>query len=273
MYKLIALDMDGTLLRSDKTISKANFQAIQKAKIKGVKVVLATGRPLIGIKKYLNQLNLLEDGDYAVTYNGAVVETTKNEDIISATILSIDDINILYSLSKKLGVNIHAFTKDNCITPKTSKYTILEAKMNSINIKEMDFNNLPNDTTIIKIMFIDEEEILDKVISKIPEGLYDKYTIVRSAPYFLEFLNKKVNKGVSVKLLAEKLGIDMKDVICMGDQGNDMHMVDFAGLGVAMENATDELKQVANFVTKSNDEDGVAYVINKFILDQPSPHS
>jgi len=266
MYKLIALDMDGTLLRSDKTISKTNFEAIQKAKVKGVKVVLATGRPLIGIKKYLKELNLLDEGDYAVTYNGAVIQTTKNEDIISANILSIDDIDILYGISKKLGVNIHAFTKDYCITPKTSKYTLLEAKMNSISIKEMDFNNLPKDTSIIKIMFIDEEEILDKVIAKLPKELYDKYTIVRSAPYFLEFLNKKVNKGVSVRLLAKKLGIDMKDVICAGDQGNDIHMVDFAGLGVAMENATDELKKVANFVTKSNDEDGVAYVINKFIL-------
>ncbi len=267
MYKLIALDMDGTLLRSDKTISKANFEAIQKAKVKGVKVVLATGRPLIGIKKYLKELKLLDEGDYAVTYNGAVVQTTKNEDIISANILSIDDIDILYGVSKKLGVNIHAFTKNNCITPKTSKYTLIEAKMNSIPIKEMDFNNLPKDTSIIKIMFIDEEEILDKVIAKLPKDLYDKYTIVRSAPYFLEFLNKKVNKGVSVKLLAKKLGIDMKDVICAGDQGNDIHMVDFAGLGVAMENATDELKKVANFVTKSNDDDGIAYVINKFILD------
>ena len=267
MYKLIALDMDGTLLSSDKTISKANLEAIQKAKAKGVKIVLATGRPIKGIKKYLKQLNLLEEGDYAITYNGSVAQSTKNEDIISEIILSTDDIDRLYTLSKDLGVNIHAYTNNDCITPKTSKYTLFEAELNSIPIKVTDFNKLPRNTPIIKIMFIDEEDILDSAIEKLPKELYDKYTIVKSAPYFLEFINKKVNKGVSIRILAQKLGISMDDVIWIGDQENDKHMVDYAGLGIAMENATDELKEVANFVTKSNDEDGVAYAINKFILD------
>ncbi len=234
MYKLIALDMDDTLLCTDKTISKANLEAIQRAKSKGVKVVLATGRPIKGIKKYLKELNLLEEGDYAITYNGAIVETTQSENIISEILLSIDDIDKLYALSKDLGVNIHAYTNNDCITPKVSKYTLFEAKINSIPIKEIDFNKLPRDTPIIKIMFIDEEEILDKAITKIPKQLYDKYTIVKSAPYFLEFINKKANKGISVRILAKKLGIDMNDVICVGDQENDIHMVDYAGLGIAM---------------------------------------
>jgi Cof subfamily protein (haloacid dehalogenase superfamily) len=108
---------------------------------------------------------------------------------------------------------------------------------------------------------------LDKAIEQIPKEFYDKYTVVKSAPYFLEFLNKKVNKGVGVKLLAEELGIDMKDVICVGDHENDLEMVQYAGLGVAMENAIDKLKDAANFVTTSNDDDGVAHVINKFILE------
>jgi Cof subfamily protein (haloacid dehalogenase superfamily) len=267
MYKLIALDMDGTLLKTDKTISKATFDAIQHAKNKGVKVVLATGRPVKGIKKYLSELNLLSEDDYAVAFNGAVVQTTKNEKIIAENLLSVEDIKILYDLSKKLKVNIHALTNDECITPKISKYSLLEANMNFIPIKEVDFDTMNKDTTIVKIMFIDEEEILDKAIEQIPKEFYDKYTVVKSAPYFLEFLNKKVNKGVGVKLLAEELGIDMKDVICVGDHENDLEMVQYAGLGVAMENAIDKLKDAANFVTTSNDDDGVAHVINKFILE------
>ncbi|SMC28857.1 hypothetical protein SAMN02745134_03688 [Clostridium acidisoli DSM 12555] len=268
MYKLIALDMDGTLLKTDKTISQETFNAIQSAKKKGIKVVLATGRPVKGIKKYLTELNLLSDDDYAVAFNGAVVQTTKSEKIIAENLLSVDDIKTLYDLSKELKVNIHALTNDECITPKISKYSLLEAKMNSIPIKEIDFDNVNKDTTIVKIMFIDEEDILDNAIKKIPKEFYDKYTVVKSSPYFLEFLNKKVNKGVGVKLLAEELGIDMKDIICVGDHENDIDMVEYAGLGVAMENGIDKLKKVANFVTKSNDNDGVAYVINKFMLDK-----
>lgn len=83
MYKLLALDMDGTLLNENKTISKENFQAIQNAKERGVKVVLATGRPLKGIEKYLNQLNLITENDYAVAFNGAVIQNTKTGKILS----------------------------------------------------------------------------------------------------------------------------------------------------------------------------------------------
>lgn len=267
MYKMIALDMDGTLLNTEKNISKATYDAIQNAKNKGVKVVLATGRPVKGIHKYLNELDLINDDDYAVAFNGAIVQTTKSEKIIAKNLLDIKDAELLYELSKTLNVNIHALTNDACITPKISKYSLVEAEMNSIPINELDFTNLAKDTTIVKVMFIDEENILDKAIKKIPKEFYDKYTVVKSSPYFLEFLNKKVSKGIGVKLLAENLGIDMKDVICVGDHENDIEMIKYAGLGVAMENAINELKVVANFITKSNDEDGVAHVINKFILE------
>lgn len=267
MYKLIALDMDGTLLKDDKSISKENYTAIQNAKKKGVKVVLATGRPIMGIKRYLEELKLISDTDYAVVFNGALVQSTKSKNILAKNFLSVDDIKILYDLSKKLHVNIHSLTLDGCITPKTSKYTLLECKNNNMPLKEVDFNNVPKDTTIVKIMFIDEPEILDKAIENIPKEFYDKYTIVKSSAYFLEFINKKVTKGEGVKLLADKLNIDMKDVICMGDHNNDVEMVDYAGLGVAMGNGTSDIKDVANFVTKTNEENGVAYAINKFVLN------
>jgi hypothetical protein len=101
----------------------------------------------------------------------------------------------------------------------------------------------------------------------LPKELYEKYTIVRSAPYFLEFLNKKSNKGEAVKALANHLGIKQEEVMCIGDAPNDLHMIAYAGLGVAMENAFDEVKEVANFITSSNDESGVAKAIEKFVLE------
>lgn len=267
MYKLIALDMDGTLLREDKTISEATKKAIQQAKKKGVKVVLASGRPLEGIERYLEELDLLSEEDFVVSFNGAVVQKTKTKEIISHITLKGEDLKFLYELSKELGANIHAFSKEGCITPELTKYSILEGTINGIDVKVVDYNTIDNNEEIIKIMMVEEPEILEKVISQLPKEVHEKYTVVRSAPYFLEFLNKKANKGAGVEALAQQLHIDSKDVICMGDAGNDEHMIRYAGLGVAMENAFEEIKEIADFVTKSNDEDGVAYVINKFILE------
>lgn len=268
MFKLIALDMDGTLLRKDKTISKATHTAIQNAKAKGVKVVLATGRPTLGIKKYLGELGLTNDGDYAIAFNGAVVQNTKTGRIIAKNIMSLEDLSYLFTLSKELGVNIHLLTENSCITPKWSKYSQLEVDINNIPLQILDYNSLDSSTTVVKIMFIDEKELLDEIVEKLPEEIHDKYTVVRSAPYFLEFLNKKVNKGFGVELLADALGISAEEVICVGDAGNDIHMIKYAGLGVAMGNAFPEVKEIADYIACTNEEDGVAEVINKFILDQ-----
>lgn len=270
MYKLIALDMDGTLLKEDKTISKENFEAIKKAKEKGVKVVLSTGRPKKGIEKYLKELNLISDEDYCVTYNGSVIQNTGTGEIISKKLLTCEDAHYLYSLSKELDVNIHALTPSSCIAPKLSKYTELEFTMNEIDFQEVDFVTLTDSTPIVKIMFVDEPDKLSEAISKLPVEIYEKYTVVQSAPFFLEFLDKTVDKGTGVKALADSLGINKNEVICIGDAGNDIHMIQYAGLGVAMGNAFSEVKKVANYITYTNEEDGVAHVINKFILNTPN---
>jgi Cof subfamily protein (haloacid dehalogenase superfamily) len=268
MYKLIALDMDGTLLCEDKTVSRETYKAIQRAKAKGVKVVLATGRPINGVRRYLKELDLLGEEDYAIAYNGALVQNTKTKEVIAQTLMTLEDAEYLYKLSQELKVNIHALTDKCCITPKWSKYSQLEADINEIPLEFVDFNNLDSNTTIVKIMFIDEPEILSEAVAKLPPEIYEKYSVLRSAPYFLEFLDKRVNKGSGVELLAKKLNIKPEEVICVGDAGNDLHMIKFAGLGVAMGNAFPEIKEAADYVTLSNEEHGVAHVINKFIIKE-----
>jgi len=120
--------------------------------------------------------------------------------------------------------------------------------------------------TFLKVMMIDEPEILDKAITRIPQEVKEKYTVLKSAPYFLEILDKRVTKGTGVKSLAEVLNIQPEEVMAIGDQENDIAMLEYAGVGVAMENAIDAAKEAANFVTRSNLEDGVAYAIEKFAL-------
>ena len=267
MYKLIAIDMDGTLLSNEKQISPANYEAIQQARENGVKVVLASGRPLVGFIKYLKELNLVSENDYAVAFNGALVQSSQGGEIISKTTLTLQDYKYLYKLSKELKVNIHALTETSVISPKDTVYTRHEAEMNDITNEIIAVEDVEEDTTIVKVMFIDKPELIEEIMQKIPEEVSSKYTVVRSAPFFLEFLHKSVNKGAGVAALAKKLNIKQEEVICIGDAGNDIHMIKYAGLGVAMGNAFPEVKKIANFITKTNEEDGVAFIINKFILN------
>lgn len=266
MYKLIAIDMDGTLLREDKSVSEATKKAIERARKKGVKVVITSGRPIAGITRYLKELNLTQEEDYVISFNGGLIQKAKTKEALYKSVLKGSDLSYLYKISKQVKVNMHAFSKLGCIAPKLSKYTELEGAMCNIPVNIVDFSAIKGDEDIEKVMFVDEPEILDEAIKKIPKEVYDKYTVVKSEPYFLEFLNRNCNKGEGVKALAKYLGIDQKEVICIGDAGNDLHMIKFAGLGVAMGNAFEEIKKAADYVTSTNEEDGVAEVIEKFIL-------
>lgn len=267
MYKLLAMDMDGTLLREDKTISKRTLNAIKAAKEKGVKIVLSTGRPLEGVKEYLKELDLLTNDDYAIIYNGAIVVNTLNEKSIYSSSLKGSDLKYLFSLSQSLGVFLHAYDGNKCITPaEISKYTKIEGDINGVTVSQIDINTISDDQEIVKVLLVEEESKLDKAYSKLPKEVFEKYTVVRSSPFFLEFLNKSTNKGTGVKKLAEKLNINPKEIICIGDAENDIHMIKYAGLGVAMGNAFDKVKDSADFVTETNENHGVAKIIEDFIL-------
>jgi len=266
MYKLIAIDMDGTLLKGDKTLSEETCRVIKEAHSKGIKIVLSTGRPMKGIEQYLEALDLVSDKDYAVTFNGAVVQNIKTREIISKKGISHEDVAVLYDVSLKLNLNIHAFSFDSVLTPRITTYTQLESDLNHVPIEIMDFKNLDKSIDIIKVLMVEDPAILAEAIAKLPSELYEKYTVVKSAPFFLEFLNKSVNKGVGVELLAKSLNIKQEEVMCIGDAGNDIHMIKYAGLGVAMGNAFEEVKKIADYITLTNEEDGVAHVIEKFVL-------
>lgn len=266
MYRLIAVDMDGTLLNEKKEISNRCRKAIFKLKEQGKKLVLATGRPLNGVIQYIEKLELFDENDYVIAFNGALVQSTKSKQIIFHKPLSLDAYQELYRISRQLGVNIHALTDKSVLTPKNNPYTEIESGINKIPILEGPVEEVEASTLIVKVMFVDDPEKLDAALVQLPDWVKDKYTILRSAPYFLEFLDKSVNKGTGVSAVAKQLGIKREEVICVGDAGNDLAMIRYAGLGVAMGNAFDEVKSEADYITHSNEEDGVAHVIEEFML-------
>ncbi|MFG0729081.1 sugar-phosphatase [Photobacterium damselae] len=268
MYKLVALDMDGTLLNSEHKIAERNKQAISAARAKGVHVVLASGRPLEGMHTALQELNMTSDDDFVLSYNASLVQRIASQTVVRSNILTGADAKRIARKAKELGVHVHAFSRtEGLITPEHNYYTDHEAKINELSITLKDFETLEDDEEIMKVMIIDVPEKLSAAHEQLPEAFFKDYTIVKSAPFFLEFMNPNSNKGTGVKALADYLGIDASEVICMGDAGNDHHMIEYAGLGVAMENASEDTKAIANYITDTNDNSGVAQVIEKFILN------
>ncbi len=268
MYKLVALDMDGTLLTSKKAISPRTKQAIQAAREKGVVVVLASGRPLEGMLNSLTELEMNSEQDYVLSYNASLVQRVASKSVIRKQILTGSDAKNIAALARELGTYVHAFSPQRgLITEEDNPYTKHEADINGVTSHVCDFAELADDEEIIKVMMVAEASVLTNAIAQLPQELHQQYTVVQSAPFFLELMNPNSNKGTGVAMLAEHLGIDASEVICVGDAGNDHHMIKYAGLGVAMGNATDDTKALADHITLSNDEDGVAVVIEDFILN------
>jgi Cof subfamily protein (haloacid dehalogenase superfamily) len=269
LYKLVAIDIDGTLMNDRKEITKEVNDAIQAAKAKGVKVVICTGRPIVGVQSIIEELKLNDEDDYVITFNGALVQNTHTYDVETQITLKYENLKELYELSVKLESPLHYFDTENLYTPnkEISPYTIHEAHINQIPLHYRPIDEVPEDMTIPKVMFIDEPERLNTHIGKIPEEFWDKYTFVKSTPFFLEILDPSAGKGNAVKQLAEKLGIKREEVICIGDGENDLSMIEYAGCGVAMGNAESIVKEAAQFHTLSNNENGVAHAIEKLVLN------
>ena len=267
MFKLIALDMDGTLLKGDNTISQETKKAIKLAKEKGIKIVITTGRPLQGVMNYLEELDLINYDEYVITYNGSSIYNTKTLEPIVRNGITGKDFKDIYKLSKSLGVKFHGFIDECCIAPKENIYTQAEIQHNNIEVKIIDIENDINDNDyIIKAMILDEKEKLDKAVKRIPKEYLEKYNALRTVSFIFEFMNKNCSKSSALKALCSYLGISQNEVIAFGDGDNDIDMLQFAGVGVAMGNASDYVKSKADYITLSNEENGVAHTLYETIL-------
>ncbi|HEX0128500.1 TPA: sugar-phosphatase [Streptococcus pyogenes] len=266
--KLVAVDIDGTLLTDDRRITDDVFQAVQEAKAQGVHMVIATGRPIAGVISLLEQLELNHKGNHVITFNGGLVQDAETGEEIVKELMTYDDYLETEFLSRKLGVHMHAITKEGIYTANRNigKYTVHESTLVNMPI----FYRTPEEMTnkeIIKMMMIDEPDLLDAAIKQIPQHFFDKYTIVKSTPFYLEFMPKTVSKGNAIKHLAKKFGLDMSQTMAIGDAENDRAMLEVVANPVVMENGVPELKKIAKYITKSNNDSGVAHAIRKWVLN------
>lgn len=264
--KLIAIDIDGTLLNEKNELAQPTIDAIMAARKKNVKIVLCTGRPLSGVQPYLDKLQISGGDEFAITFNGAMAQTLAGEVMVNHTI-TYDDFLKTEMLSRKLNVNYQIETTDSIYTTNrdTNPYGIAESFLVRLPIKFRSPEEIPRDLVMSKAMFVDFPKNITEANKLIPNELRKDMYVVQTEPFFIEMMNKQASKGKTLGELATQLQLTKDNVMAIGDQGNDLTMVDYAGLGVAMGNAIDEVKAAAQFITKPNTEDGVAFAINKYI--------
>jgi len=259
--KLIALDLDGTLLTTDKKLTNRTKATLKAAREQGVKVVLTTGRPLKAMDFFLKELGTDgHDDEYTITFNGGLVQKNTGE---------ILDKTVFYEETEKLGIPLDAISEGTVYQIQSDQESLYAQFNPALTFVPTAFEDLSSQVTYNKCVTAFPQESLDAAIQKISPELYDQYEIFKSRELLLEWSPKNVHKATGLSKLIEYLGIDQSQVMACGDEANDLSMIEWAGLGVAMQNAVPAVKAVANVVTPmTNDEEAVAWAIEKYVLKE-----
>ena len=261
-YKMIAIDIDGTLVNEDKIILPETMEAIKKAHENGVEIVIATGRSYPAAKQYYEQF----DFDLPlILYNGSCVRRSKSEEVLLNKTFPTHLAQYIFKVINDQNAVCCFWKNDKLYFNINNEYAYYYEKITGIKPYFIDDYANVDLSEINKFIWFNlpdkHEEVKNVFLSKI-EGI----NYFTSQKHMLEIVPLGISKGDSLKSLSEKLGIDKDEVIAVGDDENDISMIKFAGLGVAMQNAKENVKNVADYITDSNQKNGVGKVINKFLL-------
>lgn len=265
-YDMLALDIDGTLTNSQKRITESTKSAIFEAQEHGTTIVLASGRPTPGCEALVKELRLDTEGGYLLSFNGANITDCRTNEIVFQQTLARDLVPQLYAYALKFDLGMMTYKGRDILTgTEIDRFMQLEARINNMPIqKHADFlSQVP--PCVNKCLLTGEPEVLAFHEKILAERFGHEASVYRSEPFFLEIMPAGIDKANSLSVLLEKTGIPREALVCCGDGYNDISMIRFAGLGVAMHNAQPQVKAVADYITESNDRDGVARVIRAFI--------
>jgi Cof subfamily protein (haloacid dehalogenase superfamily) len=264
--KLIALDLDGTLLNSQKEISPENLAAVAAARAKGVHVVLTTGRPLVAIQPFLKTLKMLDFEDFSITFNGGLVQRNTGQ-ILSKKSFSYEEITEIKALTSEFGIPCDILSEEKVYQSTSSVPSQYQNINKLLTYLPMDFAEIPQDVVYNKIVSCTEAELLDTALTQIPAEFSGRFELFKTQAKLLEFMPKGINKAYGLTQLIGELGLKRENLMAMGDEANDLSMIAWAGYGVAMANAVDAVKHEARIVSEwTNDEHAVARVIEQYVL-------
>jgi Cof subfamily protein (haloacid dehalogenase superfamily) len=263
-YKLMAVDIDGTLFNSAGILTDVTKKAILESIDKGLIFTISTGRPLQGVEALNRMLNL--DLPF-ITYNGAMVIMGKSKEVLYEQRLSAENAKEIIELAKKYQTTYMVWADNKLLVTEINDRVNLYKQISTVEPTLVgDINDwIKNGVT--KILWYDEIENIDRFQSEVGRYLGNRVNYHTSRPNFLEFVDINASKAIAMEKIGEHFGIKQSEMIAIGDGYNDLSMIEYAGLGVVMANAKDAIKEKGDYITLSNDEDGVAHVIYKFVIN------
>ena len=266
-YKMIVLDLDDTLLNSNHEISQGNLEALQKADKIGIKIILCSGRPTAGIRKYYYQIFQDPVNQHLISFNGASISEVKSGREIFKKGLPADIAKEIVITARKHNIIAQTYDGDKFYVEKANERAEMYQKST---VLEYDAVGRLEDFITVdphKILYNSPHENLEKVYPDLKQRSKGRYHVVYSKPFYLEFINAEVNKGSAILHLCNLLNINREEVIAAGDSYNDIEMIQTAGLGIAVKNAKEEVKTAADFVTTAvAEDDAVKEIIEQFLL-------
>ena len=269
MIKLIAVDMDGTLLNDQKELMQEEIEAIHQAVEAGVKIVLCTGRMLTGVKPYFEQLKLGAENEFVIVNNGCSTHQTSDWKLIDGYYIRPEEVAYLNQFQAEGDMQLVLFDEEHyyVVGEKANTYveedaTVVFVKPTPISLEDATSGNYH----FFQAMFVGSIDATDTFESQYRSELEKGFDPVRSQPTILEILPTGANKASALQHLAQSLGITPSEIMAIGDADNDLEMITFAGLGIAMGNANEKVKAIAQDSTASNTENGVSKAIYKHVL-------
>lgn len=264
MVKIIALDLDGTLLNCQNEISTKNKEAIKTYINLGCYIVLSSGRPYSSIEKFIKVLGIDNKRNYTIALNGCKICNNYYKKPLYLKLISNDIVKKAYDLSKELNVSFFAYDINETICYQDYSTDIeFEENLAKLNSKKVLFKN-NNAYNYIKMTFASNKEILDKIYDKILLQFGNEYNVMRTHDKLLEVFNKDASKGKALEYLQEKLNISKDETIAFGDNENDISLLKAAKYRVVMGNSkSEDLREIATIIAPSNDDDGVGIILEK----------
>jgi hypothetical protein len=267
--KILALDIDGTLTDSKKNITPKTLEKIISIQEMGHIVAIASGRPFPGIRKIADMIQLDKFGGYVLAFNGGRIVNCATGEVVYQVALDNLVVKEIYDYCLKVGCGMVTYENDRVITgTEVDSYMTMEARLNGMEIMRLDNFRDYIDFPLNKCLLTAPDKKAAQIEKELNDKFGDKLNVFRSEPFFVEIMPPNIHKATSLEKLLDILKIDRSDLVACGDGYNDLTMIEYAGVGVAMANAQDVVKESADYVTLSNDEDGLVPVIDKFILGQ-----
>lgn len=261
-YQILALDLDGTLTNSKKEITPQTKEALIRIQENGIKVVLASGRPTTGVLPLAKELQLERFGSYILSFNGGRITDCRSREIIYNRLLPKNIAAPLFEIVRHFDVDIVGYSEKAILSGlHTNQYTELESRINGLPVRHIESFTEHIEADNNKFLITGEPDEIARVKDKLIPHFHGLLNIYCSDPFFLEIMPQNIDKAHSLAKLLASIGLTTEQMICCGDGYNDITMIQSAGLGVAMANAQPAVKEAADFITLSNDDDGILYVI------------